>query len=260
MLYCFYKNICLYIIGLWFAFFSAFSGVTIFERWCISVFNVFFTAWPPIILGLFDRPISQQLILSHPQIYQSFQKMAYCNSVSFLKHFKLTILFKRFIMWIGGSLWHSLVLFFLTYFIYGFGILWETGRNGGWLIFGNALFTVYFKYILIYFCCFLVCGRHRMHQIFAGMRFMDLGHCHFMFWFNFFLVSVFGNLFHGKLLIFVLILFCHHPQIWYIFPFGADVNGMFVMMVSSPTFWLSFIFVPIFTLSADLIIKAFVSF
>lgn len=32
ILYSFYKNICLYIIELWFAFFSAFSGQTIFDR------------------------------------------------------------------------------------------------------------------------------------------------------------------------------------------------------------------------------------
>jgi len=37
ILYSFYKNICLYIIELWFAFFSAFSGVTIFERWSIAM-------------------------------------------------------------------------------------------------------------------------------------------------------------------------------------------------------------------------------
>lgn len=36
ILYSFYKNICLYIIELWFAIFSAWSGQTIFERWTIG--------------------------------------------------------------------------------------------------------------------------------------------------------------------------------------------------------------------------------
>ncbi|KAK6048327.1 IC domain protein, HAD ATPase, P-type family, partial [Cooperia oncophora] len=40
ILYSFYKNICLYIIELWFAIFSAWSGQTIFERWTIGLFNV----------------------------------------------------------------------------------------------------------------------------------------------------------------------------------------------------------------------------
>ena len=57
ILYSFYKNICLYIIELWFAIFSAWSGQTIFDRWTIGMFNVIFTAWPPLILGLFDRPV-----------------------------------------------------------------------------------------------------------------------------------------------------------------------------------------------------------
>jgi len=50
---------------------------------------MFFTAWPPIILGLFDRPISQKLILKHPRLYQSFQKMAFSNYVNFQLFFNL---------------------------------------------------------------------------------------------------------------------------------------------------------------------------
>lgn len=64
ILYSFYKNICLYIIELWFAIFSAWSGQTIFDRWTIGMFNVIFTAWPPLILGLFDRPVPVRVLTS----------------------------------------------------------------------------------------------------------------------------------------------------------------------------------------------------
>jgi hypothetical protein len=31
---------------------------------------------------------------------------------------------------------------FLSYWAYGAGVVWETGRNGGWLMFGNYMFSV----------------------------------------------------------------------------------------------------------------------
>ncbi|CDQ74629.1 unnamed protein product [Oncorhynchus mykiss] len=40
ILYCFYKNIVLYIIEIWFAFVNGFSGQILFERWCIGLYNV----------------------------------------------------------------------------------------------------------------------------------------------------------------------------------------------------------------------------
>ncbi|KAF3836523.1 hypothetical protein F7725_029081 [Dissostichus mawsoni] len=43
ILYCFYKNVVLYIIELWFAFVNGFSGQILFERWCIGLYNVIFT-------------------------------------------------------------------------------------------------------------------------------------------------------------------------------------------------------------------------
>lgn len=178
------------------------------------MFNVIFTALPPIILGLFDRPISQRLILSHPEIYQSFQKMAFSNF--------------RFILWIGVSLWHSLMLFFLTYFIYGAGgILWETGRNGGWLLFGNSLYT---------FVVATVCIKAMLE-------------CDSWTWVI--AISCFGSMLSW----FIFLAF--YSLTWHFIPLGAEMHGMFGMMVSSVTFWLSFIFVPIFTLFADFIIKGF---
>lgn len=84
ILYSFYKNICLYLIELWFAIYSAFSGQTIFERWTIALFNVAFTALPPVMIGLFDRPLPDQMMLSYPGLYESFQKRAFTITVSTL--------------------------------------------------------------------------------------------------------------------------------------------------------------------------------
>ncbi|KIH42790.1 hypothetical protein ANCDUO_27221, partial [Ancylostoma duodenale] len=84
-----------------FAIFSAWSGQTIFERWTIGLFNVIFTAWPPVVLGLFDRPIAADQMMRYPSLYHSFQKRSFSIA--------------RFLLWIGMALVHSLSLFFLSY-------------------------------------------------------------------------------------------------------------------------------------------------
>uniref|UniRef100_A0AC35U092 Phospholipid-transporting ATPase n=1 Tax=Rhabditophanes sp. KR3021 TaxID=114890 RepID=A0AC35U092_9BILA len=101
ILYSFYKNICLYLIELWFALYSAFSGQTLFERWTIASFNVIFTALPPIILGLFDRPVSEEQLINNPYLYKSLQKVSFSNA--------------QFYYWIFMSVVHSIVLFWMSY-------------------------------------------------------------------------------------------------------------------------------------------------
>lgn len=58
---------------------------------------------------------------------------------------------QRFSMWVGVSLWHSLVLFFLNYGFYASGILWSGGETGGWLMFGNTLYTVIPNLLITFF-------------------------------------------------------------------------------------------------------------
>uniref|UniRef100_A0A4W5PA57 Phospholipid-transporting ATPase n=1 Tax=Hucho hucho TaxID=62062 RepID=A0A4W5PA57_9TELE len=86
ILYCFYKNVVLYIIELWFAFVNGFSGQILFERWCIGLYNVIFTALPPFTLGIFDRPCSQQNMLRFPQLYRITQNAEGFNTKVFWGH------------------------------------------------------------------------------------------------------------------------------------------------------------------------------
>ena len=92
----------------WFAILSGFSGQIVFERWTIGFYNVvsthqnltqmqetellyvktvlhdviyfqFFTACPPLALGLFDRPCSVKSALAYPQLYKSSQNSELFN-------------------------------------------------------------------------------------------------------------------------------------------------------------------------------------
>uniref|UniRef100_A0A914CRH5 Phospholipid-transporting ATPase n=1 Tax=Acrobeloides nanus TaxID=290746 RepID=A0A914CRH5_9BILA len=211
ILYSFYKNITLYIIELWFALFSAFSGQTIFERWTIALFNVIFSSWPPVILGLFDRPLPEEILLKHTFLYEEFQK----NSFSLY----------MFALWLFVSLWHSLLLFFLTYLFMAHEVVWSNGRVGGWLMLGNACYT----YTVATVCLksLLECDSWNFVQVFFSI----------------------GSIISW----FVFLIF--YSMLWPFLPFASDMCGMATIMMSSGTFWMGFIFVPTITLLFDFIVK-----
>ncbi|KAA0196055.1 phospholipid-transporting ATPase IB [Fasciolopsis buskii] len=79
ILYSFYKNVCLYLIQFWFAILSGFSGQIVFERWTIGLYNVLFSAAPPLALGLFDRSCSVNNCLKYPLLYRDLQASASFN-------------------------------------------------------------------------------------------------------------------------------------------------------------------------------------
>lgn len=129
ILYSFYKNVCLYVIELWFAIYSGWSGQILFERWTIGLYNVLFTALPPFAMGMFDKVCSADVMLKYPLLYQPSQNAQLLNV-------------KVFWVWIGNAVMHSLILFWLPMLSYGTEIVWPNGRNGGYLVLGNMVYTV----------------------------------------------------------------------------------------------------------------------
>uniref|UniRef100_A0A8C6NIB9 Phospholipid-transporting ATPase n=1 Tax=Nothobranchius furzeri TaxID=105023 RepID=A0A8C6NIB9_NOTFU len=98
ILYCFYKNIVLYIIEIWFAFVNGFSGQILFERWCIGLYNVIFTALPPLTLGIFERSCRKENMLKYPELYKTSQNAMGFNTKVFWAHCL-------------NGLFHSVILF-----------------------------------------------------------------------------------------------------------------------------------------------------
>lgn len=134
ILYSFYKNIALYVIELWFATVSAWSGQTIFERWTIGFYNVFFTAAPPLVIGLFDRQCSADIMMKYPTLYS--------NQGDLFSP-------RLFWVWVWSAILHSLALFWLTYFMIWNDSIWQTGiSDGGYLVYGNILYT----YVIVTVC------------------------------------------------------------------------------------------------------------
>ncbi|XP_011630665.1 probable phospholipid-transporting ATPase IA isoform X1 [Pogonomyrmex barbatus] len=136
ILYSFYKNICLYVIELWFAIYSGWSGQILFERWSIGLYNVVFTAAPPLAMGLFDKVCSAETHLAHPGLYATKN-----NGESFFN-------IKVFWVWIVNALIHSSLLYWLPLMALKQDVAWANGRDGGYLLLGNFVYT----YVVVTVC------------------------------------------------------------------------------------------------------------
>uniref|UniRef100_A0A914W4H3 Phospholipid-transporting ATPase n=1 Tax=Plectus sambesii TaxID=2011161 RepID=A0A914W4H3_9BILA len=212
ILYSFYKNICLYIIELWFAFFSAWSGQAMFERWTIGLFNVIFTAWPPLALGLFDRPATDVTMLKYPKLYVLSQK-------------RDAFSVKEFWIWIGMAVWHSILLFFLTFGFLHPSVVWDNGRTGGWLMLGNSVYT----YVVATVCIKALLESDTWSVV-----------MHIATW--------------GSILLWIVFLLIY-SEAWVFTSLGADMLGMSTIVFSSPLFWAGLLVIPVSTLLLDFTYK-----
>jgi phospholipid-transporting ATPase len=136
ILYSFYKNIAMFMTQFWYSFQNAFSGQIIYESWTLTFYNVFFTAAPPFVLGIFDQFVSARLLDRYPQLYKLSQ-----TGVWFRMH--------SFWSWVANGFYHSLILYFGSQAI----ILndwpqWD-GRNAGHWVWGTAAYTANLATVLL---------------------------------------------------------------------------------------------------------------
>ncbi|CAF1628478.1 unnamed protein product, partial [Adineta ricciae] len=129
LLYSFYKNICLYVMELWFAFHNGFSGQILFERWTIGIYNVIFTAAPPMALGLLDRSCNAATMMEYPAIYRMSQNRMDFN-------------IKIFWTWCLNAVYHSIILYFMSSRMLRHDIVHDSGIVlGSHLYLGNLIYT-----------------------------------------------------------------------------------------------------------------------
>ncbi|XP_004444374.1 probable phospholipid-transporting ATPase IA isoform X3 [Drosophila pseudoobscura] len=135
ILYSFYKNVCLYVIELWFALYSGWSGQILFERWTIGLYNVLFTAMPPFAMGLFEKFCTAETMLKYPMLYKPSQNAKLFNV-------------KVFWIWIFNALLHSVFLFWLPMAAYSSDTIWRDGKTNDYLMMGNMVYT----YVIVTVC------------------------------------------------------------------------------------------------------------
>ncbi|PUZ46721.1 hypothetical protein GQ55_7G104700 [Panicum hallii var. hallii] len=98
--YSFYKSLLICFIQILFAFLSGLSGTSLFNSISLMAYNVFYTSLPVMTI-IFDKDISETTVLQYPQILHHSQAGRLLNPTTFCG-------------WFGRSLYHALVIFFIT--------------------------------------------------------------------------------------------------------------------------------------------------
>jgi len=100
--YFFYKNALVVLTQFWYVFFNLFTGQSLYEQWTLAGYNVAFTAFPVLIVGVFNREVlNTDNVHRHPKLYEPGLKSEGLN-------------LKNFCQWIFNAVFHSIVIFFVV--------------------------------------------------------------------------------------------------------------------------------------------------
>uniref|UniRef100_A0A4W3IT86 Phospholipid-transporting ATPase n=1 Tax=Callorhinchus milii TaxID=7868 RepID=A0A4W3IT86_CALMI len=215
ILYCFYKNIVLYIIEIWFAFTNGFSGQILFERWTIGLYNVFFTALPPFALGIFEKSCRKENMLKYPELYKASQNTLNFNT-------------KVFWVYCLNGLFHSFILFWFPLKVF------ENGKQHRQTEIFSRILSGYFYFLVQTYVVVTVCLK-------AGLETSS--------WTIFSHVAIWGSI------LIWLLFFGIYSVMWPTFSIASDIVGQASILLKSGVFWMGFIFIPIASLSMDLAFK-----
>lgn len=97
-------------------------------------------------MGLFDKSCSAEKMIIYPQLYKPSQSGEMFN-------------IRVFWLWIINSLVHSALLFWLPILAMHHDVLWMSGKQGGYLVVGNAVYTV--SFIIVWSYLFYSCKTER---------------------------------------------------------------------------------------------------
>lgn len=105
VLYFFYKNSSSIFVIFWFQIYCGFSGSIMIDQLYLMIVNVMFTAFPPMILGIYDRDCPAAVLLKKPYLYSRGRKSKVYTEYSF---------------WVNmlDAAYQSVVIFFIPVFIY----------------------------------------------------------------------------------------------------------------------------------------------
>nr|XP_025043499.1 phospholipid-transporting ATPase IK [Pelodiscus sinensis] len=72
--YFFYKTFAGMMVQIWFAFYSGFTAQPLYEPWFLALYNVFYTAYPVLSMGLTEQDVSAKRSLQVPELYKVGQR------------------------------------------------------------------------------------------------------------------------------------------------------------------------------------------
>lgn len=128
VLYSFYKNVVLAFTLFFFVLFSGMSGQSLYDDYLYSSYN-FILFLPVFSMGIFDKDISFQFVLSHPMLYYTGRERKLLN---------IPIL-----LWqLCHSVVDAIIIFFVPYMMYDGGATDDPrGKDGGIFVLGTIVFS-----------------------------------------------------------------------------------------------------------------------
>ncbi|XP_026536904.1 phospholipid-transporting ATPase IK [Notechis scutatus] len=114
--YFFFKTFAGMMVQIWFAFYTGFTAQPLLDAWVLALYNVIYTSFPVLCLGLFEQDVNAKKSLQFPELYKAGQKDLFFNFGIF------------FVSFIHGS-FVSLVNFYVT--------MWAMGDRSGIRVTGD---------------------------------------------------------------------------------------------------------------------------
>ncbi|XP_020102523.1 phospholipid-transporting ATPase 1-like isoform X1 [Ananas comosus] len=105
VLYNFYRNAVFVLMLFWYILCTAFSATQALTDWSSVFYSVIYTSVPTIVVGILDKDLSHKTLLHYPKLYEAGHRQESYNQ----QLFWITML---------DTLWQSLVLFYVPFFIY----------------------------------------------------------------------------------------------------------------------------------------------
>ncbi|ANB11495.1 aminophospholipid-translocating P4-type ATPase DNF3 [Sugiyamaella lignohabitans] len=103
----FYKEFLFYLTQAIFQGNTMFTGTSLYENWSLSMFNTLFTSLPVLCIGIFEKDLEPATLIAVPELYAKGQQN---------QAFGLLI----FLGWMVIAASQSVMVSFLTYYLYGF--------------------------------------------------------------------------------------------------------------------------------------------
>ncbi|KAK7317742.1 hypothetical protein RJT34_02215 [Clitoria ternatea] len=126
--YFFYKNITFGFTLFLYEVYASFSGEPAYNDWFLSLYNVFFSSFPVIALGVFDQDVSARFCLKFPLLYQEG-----VQNVLFSWH--------QILSWMLNGFVSALIVFFFCTKAMELQAFDAEGRTAGRDILGATMYT-----------------------------------------------------------------------------------------------------------------------
>ncbi|XP_057301942.1 phospholipid-transporting ATPase IF-like isoform X1 [Hydractinia symbiolongicarpus] len=127
--YFFYKNVSFVIPQLLFQLMNGFSSMSLYSSAYLTAYNIFFTSMPVLLYGVFEQDLKADSLMASPILYKDMAKNKLLS-------------WKEFAYWMIAGIWHGLVIFLGTKFLYGKSSFDSGMFDYGMFSYGTFVYTL----------------------------------------------------------------------------------------------------------------------